>query len=110
MRSGNKAASLGVDEDTSHKTLVSHKALHSMCPLNGSDSVSYCGLGPLCPYSKEGKKQKKEKEKKEKKKEKEKKEKEEKEEKKAEEGESNLGVELEDEKPADQEKTKATDM
>lgn len=60
--------------------------------------------------SKEGKKQKKEKEKKEKKKEKEKKEKEEKEEKKAEEGESNLGVELEDEKPADQEKTKTTDM
>nr|KAF6402525.1 small integral membrane protein 24 [Rousettus aegyptiacus] len=60
--------------------------------------------------SKEGKKQKKEKEKKEKKKEKEEKEKEEKEEKKAEEGESNLGVELEDEKPADQEKTKTTDM
>ena len=49
------------------------------CSLNGSDSVSYCGLGPLCPYSKEDKKGKKEKEKKAEK-----------------EGERNLGLELEE--------------
>lgn len=54
-------------------------------------TLSHCGLGPLCPCSKEGKKGKKQKEKKAKKT-----------------GETNLG--LEEEGPRDHEKNKNTAM
>nr|XP_021532428.1 small integral membrane protein 24 [Aotus nancymaae] len=68
--------------------------------LNRNDSVSYYGLGPLCPYSEDKREKKDAKEKEEKRKEK----------KAAKEGESNLGLELEEKEPQDHERAKNTAM